>query len=303
LLRFDAKPQRRFRLPISAQSRGVWMLLAMLGAVLILMRQLQQPETVAQLDRILNGQRAAKADQSREAGAVTLADEGAAESESNFPRALPGNASAWAKVQDNAMFLEAEDEAWFLLWEEARELSPAVMNRQSLGLASYAQLVGQPDVYRGQAVTIKGRVLQESVKPAPKNSLGITDYHQLIVAPIGGGDYPVTVYSLDLPPGFPRGGNLEVDVSIAGLFFKNWSYPYDGGMGVSPVIVAKTFDWAPPARRAVIRPPRNRAPVAIGGVAAIACALAFVVWVGRQTRRPAMADSERPDFRHLEAEL
>jgi hypothetical protein len=163
--------------------------------------------------------------------------------------------------------------------------------------------VGQPDVYRGQAVTIKGRALQESVKPAPKNSLGITDYHQLIVAPIGGGDFPVTVYALDLPPGFPRGGNLGVDVSIAGLFFKNWSYPYDGGMGISPVIVAKTFDWASRVRRAANRPPRNPAPVAIGAVVAVACALVLVVWVARQTRRPATADSERPDFRHLEAEL
>jgi hypothetical protein len=152
-------------------------------------------------------------------------------------------------------------------------------------------------------VTIKGRVLHESVKPAPKNSLGITDYHQLIVAPIGGGDFPVTVYALDLPPGFPRGGNLRVDVSIAGLFFKNWSYPYDGGMGISPVIVAKTFDWASPVQRAAIRSPRNPAPIAMGAAAAIACALVFVVWVARQTRRPATADSGRPDFRHLEAEL
>jgi hypothetical protein len=152
-------------------------------------------------------------------------------------------------------------------------------------------------------VTIKGRVLQEAVKRAPQNELGVSEYHQLIVAPAGGGDYPITFYTLELPPGFPRGERLAEDVSIAGLFFKNWSYPYEGGMGISPVLVARTFDWqAADARPAAKTAQTDATPLYVGAVAGVLCALGFVVWVARQTRRPAASDSPPPDFRQMEAE-
>jgi hypothetical protein len=306
LLHFGTTRQRSTRRRERSPTRGVWVLLFMLGAVLLMMRQLQQPETAAYLGRVF----AAPQDGEEKSlkrrplpGATLTAAEGESDADSDSSPQQRNADGPWAKVKDNAMFLEAEDEAWFLLWDEARRLEPAQLNRQSLGVVSYAQLVGQPDVYRGQAVTVKGRVLRESVKPAPKNSVGITDYHQLVIAPIGGGDFPITIYCLDLPPGFPRGENLQEDVSITGLFFKNWSYPYDGGMGISPVVVARTFAWTAPAARAPAAvPQRDVGPLLVGGIAAILCALGFVAWVSRQTRRPPAVESPGPDFRHLEAE-
>ena len=267
----------------------------MLGAVLVLMRQLQQPETVAQIDRIFTAQ--------GEKRAAGLSGGEGPEKETKPREELPGEPEAWNKVEDNSIFLEAENEAWFLLWAKARGLSPADLKQRSLGVASYAQLAGQPDVYRGQAVTIKGRVLQETAMQAPSNELGIDDYHQLIVAPVGGGDFPITIYCLALPPGFPRGGKVAEDVSIAGLFFKTWSYPYDGGMGISPVLIAPTFEWnAPITRTAANTPQADMTPLYVGAAAGVLCALWFVVWVSRQTRRPSACDSLRPDFRQLDAE-
>jgi hypothetical protein len=284
----------------------VWVLLLMLGAVLLMMRQLQQPETEAYLGRVF----AAPQDDEEKSlnrrplpGATVAPAEGESDANSNSSPQRRSADGPWAEVKDNAMFLRAEHEAWFLLWEEARRLEPAQLNRRSLGIVSYAQLAGQPDVYRGQAVTVKGRVLRESFKRAPKNALGITDYHQLVIAPVGGGDWPITIYCLDLPTGFPRGEDLQEDVSIAGLFFKNWSYPYEGGMGISPVLVTKSFEWSPPAVRAPVGvSQQDVGPLVVGGVAAILCALGFAAWVSRQTRRPPAVESPRPDFRQLEAE-
>jgi hypothetical protein len=142
------------------------------------------------------------------------------------------------------------------------------------------------------------------VKQAAKNTLGISEYHQLVLAPVGGGQWPVIVYCLELPPGFPRGDGLQEDLTVDGLFFKNWSYPYDGGMGLAPVIVTPRLNWipprvAPPARQR----PANLTGLAMGGAAAMLAALVFVSWVVRQTRRPRQSHQSLPETLALEAEL
>jgi hypothetical protein len=206
-------------------------------------------------------------------------------------------------VKDNATFVPAEQDAWFLLWDEVDRTPVKELNRQAVGPVTYAQLVNQPKVYRGLPVQVRGRVLRESVKQAPENSLGVEEYHQLILAPIGGGDWPVMVYVRELPEGFPRGEGLAVDLSVVGLFFKNWSYPYEGGMGLAPVIVADAIEWRPtsaPASPATS--PLSTKGIWVGGAAALMAALGFTSFVMRRTRRPASVKTSPPDFARLETE-
>jgi hypothetical protein len=284
------------------------MLLLMLGAVLVLMRQMEQPETVAYLDRVFAP--AATQDPPIRPPRRELPGERAsvhAAAEAAPPLAgkiTPREDGPWAAVQDNAMFLDAEHEAWFLLWAEAKRLSPAQLDRQAIAEVSYAQLVNQPEVYRGQAVRVRGRILRESVKQAPENDIGMSEYHQLVLAPVGGGDWSVIVYCLELPPGFPRGGGLKEDVAITALFFKNWSSPDGEGMGLFPVLMARTFQWRPPASLPAVRKndETDRARVALAAVAASFAAMAVVVWVARQTRRQRTAGDAAPDFQRLSAE-
>jgi hypothetical protein len=210
----------------------------------------------------------------------------------------------WAAVKDNALFTAAEHEAWFLLWDEARRLSRAELAAQANTELTYAQLVNQPDVYRAQPVRVRGRVLRESVKPAPKNSLGISKYHQLVLAPAGGGDWPIMIYCLELPAEFPRGDGLKEDLAMVGLFFKNWSYPYDGGIGLAPVLIAETIDWKPPSiQTALNRPPLDSSTLWIGGAVAASGAGIFLIWVMSQTRRPKSHEASRPDFGQLGTDL
>jgi hypothetical protein len=275
------------------------MLLLMLGAVIMLMRQIKQPETVAVLGAIFGSDGADGADQDR---VPKAAKEDIAEKISVAMR-QPASGGVWNAVKDNATFVPAEQDAWFSLWEEVRQTPVAELERAAVGQVTYAQLVNQPNVYRGLPVRVRGRVLRESVKPAPENSLGMERYHQLILAPIGGGDWPVMVYVRELPAGFPRGDDLKVDLSVVGLFFKNWSYPYEGGMGLAPVLVADSLEWrAAPAAAAPIVEPLNTNVIWAAGGAALLAGLAFAMFVSRRTRRVASRDASPPDFDRLEIE-
>jgi hypothetical protein len=283
------------------------MLLLMLGAVILLMRQVKQPATVEFLGQVFNSS-ATEADSrqpSRQGenavGSKALAN-GAAMPDASSAR-KPASGGPWEAVKDNATFVPAEQEAWFLLWNEVAQTPVKELNRQAVGSVTYAQLVNQPKVYRGLPVRVRGRVLRESVKQAPENSIGLAEYHQLVLAPIGGGDWPVMVYVRDLPEGFPRNDGLKVDLSVVGLFFKNWSYPYEGGMGLAPVIVAETIDWRPataPAPPAAS--PLSTKGMWVGGSVALMAAIGFTSFVMRRTRRPAVAAAETPDFARLETE-
>ncbi len=283
------------------------MLLLMLGAVIMLMRQVKQPATVEFLGQVFNSS-ATEADSSQslkpgdEVDGNKVPPNDAAMPDSSTGRE-PASGGPWEVVKDNATFVPAEQEAWFLLWDEVAQTPVKELNRQAVGPVTYAQLVNQPKVYRGLPVRVRGRVLRESVKQAPENSLGIVDYHQLVLAPSGGGDWPVMIYVRELPEGFPRGDGLKVDLTVVGLFFKNWSYPYEGGMGLAPVIVADTIAWQPArAPAAPAASPLSTKGIWVGGAAALMAAIGFTSLVTRGTRRHAVGAAETPDFARLETE-
>jgi hypothetical protein len=278
------------------------MLLLMLGAVILLMRQVKQPATVEFLGQVFNSS-GTEADSRQPSRSDKETPPGEAKRSGDSSARKPASGGPWDAVKDNATFVPAEQDAWFLLWDDVAQTPVMELNRQAVGPVTYAQLVNQPKVYRGLPVRVRGRVLRESVKQAPENSLGLAEYHQLVLAPIGGGDWPVMVYVRELPEGFPRGDGLKVDLSVVGLFFKNWSYPYEGGMGLAPVIVADTIDWqaatapAPPAAS-----PLSTKGIWAGAAAALMAAIGFTSFVMRRTRRPAVGAAETPDFARLESE-
>jgi hypothetical protein len=245
------------------------MLLVLLGGVTLLMRMLQQPRAAERLGEVMAMPTAA--DDERRAPAAARAP-------------LPGDAEAWSAVRDNALFLPQEQPAWFGLLEQAQ--AGVSSDTAAPPEATYAQLVSQPEAYRGQPVRIRGTVVRESVKRLAENDLGLTEYHQLVISPRGGGEWPIVVYALELPQGFPRGDGLRAAVAVDGLFFKVWSFAHDDGAGLAPVIVAQAIDWQPPTDA-----PRESNTIAAGSlwpglVIAAAFAACVVAWVSWQTRRP-----------------
>ena len=64
--------------------------------------------------------------------------------------ATPVEQAALGEVQDNTYFRPAEAEAWFETLCKVRDTPAATLRTGAVDHVSYAQLIRQPDVYRGQ---------------------------------------------------------------------------------------------------------------------------------------------------------
>lgn len=261
------------------------MLLVMLGGILLLMRQLEQQATIDYLGRVF--------------AAPTEGDPRG--SRDGLPTDMGKQGGVWNAVEDNTMFLPAERPAWDELLKLARDTLVEDLAELSIGQVAYAQLVNQPEVYRGEVVRVQGRVIREVHKRAPSGTSGIGEYFQLAIAPAGGGEWPIIVYALELPKRFPRGSGLSEPVTVDGWFFKNWSYAHEDGLGLAPVIVARTVAWQPPAEPAAsARQDLNVRDLLYGAAGAALVAALFAFWVRRQTQRPPSKIDPSPDFSKVE---
>ncbi len=247
MLRFGS-PHSRTQ-PLLSHKNGwrIWLLVGLLGVVIGSMQAREQPATVAQLDALFQPDLNEK--ESPVAYSETLQD--AEETGSHSLRqSLEEKANSepgvdLSQVQDNTYFRPEEKDAWFAILESLRKKTSAQIHIDSVGEVTYAQLLSQPNVYRGQVVMVQGRVLREETLDAPQNDVAIKGYHRLVMRPAGGGVWPIIVYCLDLPKSFPRGDKLDVEVAVHGVFFKNWSYAWEEGLGLAPVLLAQTIDAHP----------------------------------------------------------
>lgn len=308
------------RWPLRERGR-LWLLALLLVGVLWMMHELGQPETASQLGRLflLSDTKAADAggestgaDTTRasavpRAGAdvaaptpdaqiaptVAARDQAVQDVDRRADNSVdpgkgpPGSSTsqqAWEAVRDNSVFLSGEQPAWLALLQEMKQADPARLAQQTLGAVSYAQLRSQPDEYRGRVITIRGTALRaEPTKPAV-NDLGIDSYYRVVIAPHGGGQWPVIAYCLSLPDGFPRGSDIQQPVVVHGAFFKNWSYSYGDGFGLAPIVVASTLDWRPPAPPPTAPRANHRQILwALVGCAVAASLIVGLVWA--QTKR------------------
>ena len=271
----------------------LWVLLGALLLVIVAMRHIGRPEFAERLERVFPSEETSAPDgfAAEEAPPTLIAP---AEQDAETPPA-PVEPAALADVQDNTYFRPAETGAWFDTLRKVRDTPDTTLRNGAMDRVSYAQLIQQPDVYRGRAVTLHGTALREEPIAARENDAGIDGYHRLWIAPDGGGRFPFVVYCLQLPETFPRGDRLHEPVVATGLFFKNWSYAYDGGMGLAPVVLARTVDWTPaPAKTSRQRggPSGWQGAAAAIGVVAAALVLAGYLW--RRTRRAQKPSTKSP---------
>ena len=300
VLRFRPESSRRRSTGQSAWSlRDRWrivLLIACLGLVVAAMRQIQKPETVERLDQLFGDTEqdtVVLVDQSQDGLQDTVrlgppAKEEQAEPQHDEteppPRSAEDRPGGLEYVKDNTPFRSVEGEAWFGLFARLQQMSLTQLLQESLGQASYAQLLRQPEEYRARVVSLSGTVLREEEQEAPANDLGITTYHRLWLRPQGGGQWPLVVYCLDVPEQFPRGDGLRIAASVTGYFFKNWSYAYDDGLGVAPVVLAKGVQWQQ-GRVPSIRSSVSSRFWRYAAIVAVVIAMAVTWFVDRKTLR------------------
>lgn len=298
MLRFRPLPEeaasasRRRNSGAGRQRWRLWMLLVALGLVLVTMRKLNSPNTARRLGQIFGAPEVATQQQQPVHQFVLGGGEKikppviAAEKNAAEKNIVGEDASdALSLVKDNTYFRPAESEAWFGLFGRLQEMNAQQLSEEGLGEVTYVQLLEQPEFYRGRVVTVRGTLRREEVERPAENTLGIETYHRLVIQPRGGGHWPFVVYCLELPSGFPRGEDLQAPIAVTGFFFKNWSYAWQEGLGIAPVVLASHVDWQP----TVVAPVR-RAPSGQNLTTAIVAACLFaaltVYLVLRNTRRP-----------------
>lgn len=280
------------------------MLFAAACVVLWFMRMLQQPATVDRIDSFFSPAAQQQAHRPPQDIVETIKTEeviieppsgvtfeGNALVPANPP--LTDREFDLSAIKDNTFFRAEENKAWFGILERLQDAQAGKPSQDSVGEITYAQLIEQPEVYRGQVVTVDGTVMREELLHAPVNDIGLEQYHRLVVRPTGGGVWPIMVYSLDLPEKFPRGAEIRADITVNGIFFKNWSYSWQEGLGLAPVILAKTVEWQPAP---VVKPSHKTITLSgvvsvIGAAAALATFVGWLAW--RQTRRPTVPTSYR----------
>ncbi|TWT86817.1 hypothetical protein Mal64_36470 [Pseudobythopirellula maris] len=139
-------------------------------------------------------------------------------------------------IKDNAPFRAKEREAWFALLERLDDPDHEAELAKNAAAAGYAQLVAQGDAYRGRAVRVAGVVRRvERVDPG-ENAVGLTSLYRVVLQGDGDSVWPITLYTIQEPPPVgetPAAGWAE------GYFFKNLSYRWEEGVGVSPTVLAR----------------------------------------------------------------
>ncbi len=194
-------------------------------------------------------------------------------------------------IQDDAPFRDDEQAAWFGLLATLRDADPRALAEASLGEVTYVQLFDQPEVYRGRIVTLRGIARRVLFMDAPANEEGIRGYYQVVLEPADGSNSPVILYVLELPEGFPTGGDVSAKVAVKGYFFKRWVYTARDRIRSAPVVLAKKLKWRPDAEP---EKPARKPPsllLVISGGAVLAGIILFTV-IRRTRLKRSVADAD-----------
>ena len=194
-------------------------------------------------------------------------------------------------VKDNSDFQKAEADAWFYLFSLLPP-NDQIAPQQEL---TYTQLIDQPHVYRGKLVTVRGEIVRIEEVPAGENDLGIENLYRVLLRPPGRALWPITAYCLELPDGWTTGEPLSNQVLVTGFFFKNLSYAWKDGMGLTPVIVSRSFSVLEKTEPEVLAEQDATPPLGILLLSALGIAAAIVLFIVWRTASPDTAPQPKAD--------
>ncbi len=213
-------------------------------------------------------------------------------------------------VRDNSVWRAVERDALFRMFERLQVSTNEQLKAESLGVRGFLQLYEQPKVYRGKLITVRGVARMAYHERARKNALGIEGYYVFWIKPNGGPDSPIVIYSLELPPGFPKLKDRDVDrgttvlseeVEFTGFFFKRWAYRARDGINTAPLVIAKGPDWEGPTAAAASDDSPTYLALTTTAVLTALLGLAIAIFVYYQSRATSPADAHRAVLEESEA--
>ncbi len=212
-------------------------------------------------------------------------------------------ADVWQDVRDDTPLRPAENKAFFGVLEALRETPLEKLAEQSSGPVAYTQLFQQPQAYRGELVTLAGRVRRALRLQAAQNELGIESLYQIWLEPADLSE-PVVIYLAELPRGFPEGMHLDEQAAAHAVFFKRWPYRAASGLRSAPLLLARSLQWQPATARghnlqagdAHWKPMLAILGTSLIGLLLVVLLVRFWTGPGRTTRfRLAASNSEQAD--------
>lgn len=168
---------------------------------------------------------------------------------------------AYALVEDQtSLNRSVESLAWNRTWQRVIGQTEQAEFDGQIEPVTYLQLSGQPHVFRGQFISVEGKVRgAETISLPVDHKLGLSAYKVLWIKPVDSNRTPYCVYVRQLPEGFPDPGSqfitMDESVMVSGIFFKLRSYEATNQqIETCPLIVADSIQWSNTPTVAVATP-------------------------------------------------
>lgn len=246
MLRYNGSPSDKPRNYLLRREQvRLFSLVVLLGLVLLSIQQVKS-QRVQEMLGLMFGEPTAEQpqnDQFEADGSVKEARQAAGPREQLQPSGLEQiDRSLFQGIKDNTYFRNEEQDAWFATLDHLKQTGGPAKSAP----VTYTQLNSQPEAYRGRAVSISGVALRiEEITPA-QNPLGIEKLYRIIVAPDGNEPWPITLYAINLPEGIDLSSEeLRVPLQAEGYFFKNQSYRWQNGLGITPIVLTASIQPSP----------------------------------------------------------
>ena len=219
----------------------------------------------------------------------------------------PGPASdLLADVADGSVWRGSDFPAFYHLLAAAAERAGRPQDAAPPGpLVGVLPLLQQPDIYRGRAVSVRGRVARATRREAAANGHGGGHYWELWLRPHDGSDRPLLAIVPDVPGVAESENGWGVDprrlasraslsdgpwVSVDGWFLKRLAYRSAAGVELTPVVIGRLSTTEPLSaipggeslgrEEAVGSPATEAAPAAWGRKAAMLAGVLVAILIG-----------------------
>ncbi len=143
----------------------------------------------------------------------------------------------------------AEARAYDYLLVHAHGIANADLQKKGRTDLTFVHLFEEPAKYRGQLVTINGRLRRLlRFDPTPLGAKeGLRDLYEGWIYADGTSTNPFGIITSEIGPGLKPGQKLDREVTFTGYFFKRYRYQAKDGWHDSPLLIGRTIEAANPA--------------------------------------------------------
>jgi hypothetical protein len=155
----------------------------------------------------------------------------------------------WQAIEDYSVIgISSDRSAWDLALRELTNANEVDGGENPLADVNIIDLMAQGELFRGQWVSIEGKLLGARMIRSSNELVPSGQYYNLWIKPDESGKTPYNVYTLKAPEDFPEINEQMTEfsnpVNLRGIFFKVIVYTDSDNQGAScPFILAENFSW------------------------------------------------------------